>query len=503
MKKLKWWQAVLIILAAILLIVVGRYVYVMFIDPLSAFDPPAQTGSPSASPSLPGEPTPLPTPTLSPEEELLSTADMEFMKNKVNILMLGWDESPERTEDEDSELYRDEENNFRSDVLMLLTIDFEQHTVKLISIPRDTLAPIYNTKGHWKINAAFAIGGSAKGDGFQYAINTVSNLLGGIPINYYAGVNMTGIKAVVDAMGGVDYDVDLRIELNGRVLEPGFQHLNGQQVLDYCRARKGISTDVGRTDRQQRILFAVFEQLKQKNQLVNLPKIFTSVQGYISTNLNLEQIAALSVFALDLESENLTRATLEGEYITKTAYSNGSFYVLHNDKLVELVKDTFGITIKPDIRYDATYVKAQKAAVEASAYTDAADYVASLASPLVQTIQGLSDSYHNLISARDNCLSLIDLDDADSPKQLSVKKITAAQEKLRAALVDTLTRLGKTKADYSTSSTKKLLPSDVISGLPSAPTVVTPTPTSSGGLEPIIPTPSPEPIIPVDPEAIG
>ncbi|MEL7609909.1 MAG: LCP family protein [Bacillota bacterium] len=502
MKKLKWWQAVLIILAAVLLIVVGRYVYVMFIDPLSAFEPPAQTESPTASPPLPGEPTPLPTPTLSPEEALLSAADLEFMKNKVNILMLGWDESPERTEDEDSELYRDENNNFRSDVLMLLTIDFEQHTAKLISIPRDTLAPIYNTKGHWKINAAFALGGSAKGNGFEYAINTVSSLLGGIPINYYAGVNMTGIKAVVDAMGGVDYDVDQRIVLNGRVLETGYQHLNGQQVLDYCRARKGISTDVGRTDRQQRILFAIFEQLKSKNQLVNLPKIFTSVQGYINTNLNLEQIAALSVFALDLKSENLTRATLDGEYITKTAYSNGSFYVLHNDELVELVKDTFGITIKPDIRYDAAYVKAQKAAKEAGAYTDAADYVASLASPLLQTIPGLSESYHSLVGARDKCLSLIDLDDADSPKQLSVKKIEAAQEKLRLALVDTLTLLGKTKADFSTSSTRKLLPADVISDLPAASPIATPVPTG-GGLEPIIPTPSPEAGGTVDPEAIG
>ena len=121
---------------------------------------------------------------------------------------------------------------------------------------------------------------------------------------------------------------------------------------------------------------------------------------------------------------------------------------------MELVKDTFGITIKPDIRYDAAYVKAQKAAKEAGTYTDAADYVASLASPQLQTMPGLSDSYHALVSARDKCLSLIDLDDADSPKQLSVSKIESAQEKLRKALVDTLTLLGKTKADYSTPARK-------------------------------------------------
>ncbi len=377
-KNKRIWKIILLILGIALLFVGGRYAYVMFMDPMSAFKAPSMM-TPSPSPVVTDTPnennqmplTPTPVPTLSPEEELRQNADLSFMKNKVNILMLGWDQSPER-EDEDSALYRNENNNYRSDVIMLMAVDFEKDTVDLISVPRDTYAPIYNKKGRWKINAAFAHGGSAEGDGFLYAMKTVENLLG-VPIDYYAGVDMTGLKAIVDAMGGVDYDVDVRIRLNGRVLETGMQHLDGQQVLDYVRARKGISTDVGRADRQQRMLFSIFEQLKSRNQLINLPKIYASVQDKINTNLNSEQIAAMTMFAMGLNMENLSRHTLEGEYISNVY--NASFYVLDNDKLERLIHEIYGIDIKTNPRYDLDYVRADKAAFAALTYAQGAQYL--------------------------------------------------------------------------------------------------------------------------------
>lgn len=200
--------ALLVLIAA--LAAAGAYLKNLQKDPMSAFNgepAPARTEQ-NGAPQTSAPEAATPEPTISALDALKSAADADFMKNRVNILMLGWDESPERN-DESSELYRDEENNFRSDVIMLLTVDFENKTVDLISVPRDTYAPIYNVEGHFKINAAFAKGGSAKGDGFNYAMNTVSALLG-VPIRYYAGVNMAGMKAVVDAMGGVDYDVEDR-----------------------------------------------------------------------------------------------------------------------------------------------------------------------------------------------------------------------------------------------------------------------------------------------------
>ncbi len=409
-KKGKLGRWILLILAAALAAVALRYAYIIFIDPMSAFgdqlatptptlEPtatptllptpsPTAESTPTASPTATPSPTPTleptPTPTLPPTPTPPPELDLSFMKNRVNILILGWDESPERNV-EGSDVYRDEDNNFRSDVIMLLSVNFKTGRVDLISVPRDTLAAIYKENGerysetaHLKINAAFARGGSAKGLGFEYAMQTVSRLFGGVPIQYYAGVNMQGLKAVVDAMGGVDYDVDVRIQLNGRTLEKGYQHLNGQQVLDYCRARKGISTDIGRTDRQQRMLFSIFEQLKSRDQFANFINIYNSVKGYIYTNMSVDQIAAMASFAMGIDMGDLNRKTLSGEYVNSTPYSGASFYCLYNDKLVELAEKVFGVTIYPDPKQDAEYVLSDKAAAYAQKLVAGADYLMGL-----------------------------------------------------------------------------------------------------------------------------
>ncbi|MEG1810765.1 MAG: LCP family protein [Clostridia bacterium] len=385
-----------IALGALMLFIGLRYAYIMFINPMSAFEaPPTPTASsPTPAPIVtPPQPviTPSPTATPQPTETITPVGDTAFMQDKVNILFLGWDQSPER-EDETSDVFRDETNNFRSDVIMLMCADFKNKTVHLISIPRDSYAPIYNdrgelysTKGHWKINAAFAKGGSAEGKrGFEFAINTVSRLLG-VPIDHYAGVDMDGLKAVVNAMGGITYDVDVRIVLNGRVLEKGKQHLDGQQVLDYCRARKGISTDVGRNDRQQRMLFAIFNKLKSTQQLLKMPKIYKSVRGYVHTDLTTDQIAALAALGMELNSSNLKRHTLAGEYNSSTPYTHANYYLIDNEALRALIKDIFGIVIPLNPRYDVNYVKADIMAKDIQVYINAADYLAAKAYAAAQS----------------------------------------------------------------------------------------------------------------------
>lgn len=357
---------------------IGKTAYVALLNPKAAFTTPIPKAEARAvTPAPQKTPKPVdnlalneaPVATLEPEPDpgavLLSQADLEFLKDRVTILLIGADQSPERLD------FREE---YRSDVLMLLTIDFSSKKVDMLSIPRDSYARIYNKKGRWKINACFAHGGGADKESFLYARETISMLLGGVPVPYHVGVTMDGIKRVVDAMGGVDYDVDVEIHLNGRTLAKGPQHLNGQQVLDYCRARKGISTDLGRIDRQQRMLFTIFDQLKSRNQLVNIPGIINSVKDDIYTNLNFEQIAALTVFASGIDLSNIDRHTLKGEYMN---VYNASFFVLNQDYKCKLVKDIFGVAIKPDKDYDVSKVRhdvksdsSQKALSDARAFLD-------------------------------------------------------------------------------------------------------------------------------------
>lgn len=376
-------------LGAMALAFLATGLYRVWTRPESAFETPAPAAKTERPHAGAAAPTPCPTP--SPEQTLLEQADLSFMDGRINLLLLGYDQSAER-DDPANPLHRDEKNNYRSDVMMLAAVNFRDNTVHLISIPRDTYAAIYNTRGRWKINAAFAKGGAAAGEGFLYAQKTVEMLMG-VPVDYYAGVNMEGLKRLVDAMGGVDYDVDVAIRLDGRTLEPGFQHLNGQQALDYCRARKGISTDVGRNDRQQRMLLAIFDQLRREKRLAELPAIYAAVKDDVATNLSLSQIAALALFTTRLDLTSFKRTTLAGEYISNVY--NASYYVLYNKKLVQLVQEEFGVTITRDKKYDVSTVKRDKAAAEAKRAAEQADEVASMAA----LPAGLYESHaHDLVA---------------------------------------------------------------------------------------------------------
>lgn len=402
----KTWTMLVCVLGVFALAWCLRTLYIVNYAPVRAFQAATLTPAPTRAPQ-----GATPAPTLSPEETLVQQADADFMKDRVNILLVGFDQSPER-EESGTSVSRNTRNNYRSDVLLLAAVNFAKNSVHLISIPRDTYAPIYHARGRWKINAAFAKGGAAEGDGFTYAQKTVEMLFG-VPIPYYAGVNMEGLKSLVDAIGGVNYDVDVEIHLNGRTLATGPQHLDGQQVLDYCRARKGISTDLGRNDRQQRMLLAVFEKLHSQNMLTAVPALYAAVKDDIYTNLSAAQIAALAAFALKLDpAEDISRTTLEGEYVHNVY--NASYYVLKNKALVQLVKDEFGVTIKRDSKYDLSRVKRDKAAAEAKRAAEEVESIASMLTLPADTTASYTTAV--LESARVRARQLVDAIDSGASK---------------------------------------------------------------------------------------
>ena len=289
---------------------------------------PSQTPAPSPSPDA----TQTPEPTLSPYDLLLSQADLEFMKNRVNILVLGIDESIERSH----------WGTFRTDTMILLSVNFETKEVDMISLPRDSYVWIYGGDVRDKINSAFASGGGYNKRGFEYTMNTVSMVLGGVPVNHYVCFDMNVVKEVVNALGGLHYDVDVDVSMGGRKIKKGYQYMDGQMVLDYCRQRKGDS-DISRTDRQQRMILAIFDEVKKTGQIQDIPAIYSAVTGNIYTDLTLKQIASLSFFALDIDLANIERHTLPGGFLN---IDGTSFWGVNQSQTQKLVKDIFGVNIK-------------------------------------------------------------------------------------------------------------------------------------------------------------
>lgn len=358
-KKKKSGRAGKIILAAVLALVLlgvlwGVKFYRDITAPSALFDPvitPAPTEAPTP-PATDAAPEPTPSPTPDPEAVLSGEADLEFMKNRANILVLGIDESTER----------ENWGSFRTDTIMLVSIDFESNNVHIISVPRDSYVKIYDASGKLhkeespfaKINTAFSSGGGAQKNGFAYTLNTVSKLLG-VPIDYYVGFNMNVVKEVVNAMGGVDYDVDVEVTMNGRKLYPGFQHLDGQGVLDYSRQRKG-SSDIARVGRQQRIVTAILQQLKSTKQIVNIPGIYKALEQNIMTNLSFKQISSLALVGLRMDMAQLSAHTLEGKAFD---FSGRNYWGLYAAKAQSLMQEIFGSKVSVDQDADVAYIVEQ------------------------------------------------------------------------------------------------------------------------------------------------
>lgn len=265
--------------------------------------------------------------------------------DRVNFLFLGLDANEQRYKTMGA---------FRTDTIMLISIDFDDEKVDVISIPRDSYVEIPGRKNREKINAAFVRGGGFKGQGFEKTMETVSKFLGGIPINYYVGVDMNVVIDIVDIMGGVDYDVDVKVRVDNRVIEEGFQRLNGQQVLDYARFRKTPMGDLDRVNRQQRLVLAIFNQLKSTEQLLKFPRYYTAVMERVHTNLDIKQIAGLALFAAKIELEDIQFHTVPGEFLNM---DNISYWGIDEYKKKELIKEIFGIEIEIDQRNDIRYIK--------------------------------------------------------------------------------------------------------------------------------------------------
>lgn len=367
---------------------------------------PEGTPPPVETAPAPTDEEAQPSPTPDQESLLSGQADAEFMSNRTNILLLGIDESTER----------ENWGTFRTDTMILVSIDFSNNDVCMVSIPRDSYVKIYNANGnvanpsspYSKINNAFSEGGGAQKKGFEYSIATVEKLMG-VKIGYYCGFNMNVVKEVVNAMGGVDYDVDIEVKMNGRELHPGMQHLDGQGVLDYCRQRKG-SSDIARIDRQQRMLTAILKQLKDTDQIANIPSIYSAVEANIMTNLSIKQISSLALVALRMDMSQLSRYTLEGKAMD---IQGRDCYCLYVSRIEKIVREVWGQSVNLDSENDVSFIEEQ---VEANRAL------------IADELNRANIAYSKAYSIMNNCRELIDKSSYDTLKSAAKELLDAIQK---------------------------------------------------------------------------
>ena len=175
----------------------------------------------------------------------------------------------------------------RAETIVLLQLYLDYRTGAMLSIPRDTLVEIPGYAGTDKINHAYAFGGS------ELLLDTVEQFTG-IPVDYYLEVNYTLFRDVVDALGGLEFEVDRTIKARGLTLEPGLQHLDGDQAFALVSFRYEPMGDIARVKRQQRFLLALARQVKERSVKELLP-VFYAGWKHVKTNLTPEEGAELVV----------------------------------------------------------------------------------------------------------------------------------------------------------------------------------------------------------------
>ncbi len=371
-KKRRALSILLVVGGIILLAVGGVFAYALLLDPSSQFNTPVENPTEvismddtnaTPSPAAPGAPTP--TPTLDPYAVVSAQADTSMMQNIVNVLLIGVDYAEER------ETWGGK-HEYHSDVMMVMAINFDENRVDLISLPRDTYANIPGVKGIYKLNASINCGGGFEapgGAGFLKTCEAASWMLGGIPINYYYAVTMPAVKELVNAVGGVDYNLELSFKMAGRSYSAGPTHLNGQGVLDYLRVRKNVNEggDLNRINRQKEMLIALFDSMQKQNLILKIPDILSSFEGQLFTNCTLGQTAALTKFAYTLDKENIGMHSMSG---TITNIFNWNFCLTDQTNRVKIIKEVYGIDVPRELEYTADYARYRWADVIATQYLD-------------------------------------------------------------------------------------------------------------------------------------
>jgi polyisoprenyl-teichoic acid--peptidoglycan teichoic acid transferase len=200
----------------------------------------------------------------------------------------------------------------RTDTLIAASFDPATHRVYLLSIPRDTRAPI---PGHGmdKINAAHAYGGA------PLTVRAVENFLG-VPFSYYIQLHVRGLVDLVDAVGGITVRIpaDLNYDDNWDGLhihlKRGNRRLGGQAAMEYTRFRHDALGDIGRIGRQQQVMNALLAELRQPRTLFRLPRVLAALRKDTDTNLDQTQLFALGLFGVRLPHSGIVLDTLPGRF---------------------------------------------------------------------------------------------------------------------------------------------------------------------------------------------
>lgn len=231
-----------------------------------------------------------------------------------------------------------DQDELRTDALVLCSYDKLNQNIELLNIPRDTYCDA--TSNSKKINSAYVLG-------ISNTMKTVSELVGFMPDKYIIA-NFNGLVEIIDSIGGVLIDVPIDMKYDDPTqdlhinIEKGLQLLDGKNSVDFLRFRKnnngtGYATgDLGRIEATQNFVDTLKNQLLSVSTILKVPQLATSIFSNVKTDLEIGEIIWLGTNGLSINS--LNSQTLPG--VAK--YINGiSYYVVDTKETSQIINEKF------------------------------------------------------------------------------------------------------------------------------------------------------------------
>ena len=242
----------------------------------------------------------------------------------VNIVLLGSDKRPRS-------------GAWRTDSMIVVSVDTRQNVVRLLSIPRDLWVYIPG-HGHSRINTADLWGELAKKGGGPDRVKETIHYNLGIPIHYYVRVDFQGFIKIIDTVGGVDVDVDCPLpDIN---LSAGMHHVDGKEALRYARSRKSTN-DFDRGRRQRKVLMALWDQALTLDIIPKLPKLWRTMADTFQTDLPLDQVINLAYVGVQIEPQRILSRAVGPSCVQSWVTPQGAAVLLPRHDKIRAMLESF------------------------------------------------------------------------------------------------------------------------------------------------------------------
>jgi len=245
----------------------------------------------------------------------------------VNIVLLGSDIRPN-------------DGGWRTDTILIVSLDPSAGRVRMISAPRDLYVYIPGWRVD-RINVADVHGG------FDMLAQTIEYNFG-IPIDHMMRIDFSGFKQLVDTLGGLDVNSTgyLNDECGGKWWSYGIgtYHMGGYEALCYVRMRK-TSSDYDRLRREQEVLLAIADRLASLDGLSRIPELYQQFHALVKTDLEVNDLLPLVPLATTLAADR-SRITLHRVDSTLTTswlvpYSGANVLLPNREAILAMLQAAF------------------------------------------------------------------------------------------------------------------------------------------------------------------